>query len=251
MPKLSVYMIACNEEQRIERTLAAAAQVADEIVLVDSGSTDRTLEIAQKYQARVLPHKWVSYANQKNFAQNQCKNKWLLSLDADEVLSPDLIREIKAWKQTKPACHVYRIKIADILPGMAYKRWTRTYNLIRLYHREYATMRADLLTADRIHPTAPVKVGQFRAPVWHYSVLTVSQHVQKLNHYTDEVQAHIQKKKKSYSTLRLVGEFPLQFLNYYFIRRYIIHGRWGFVAAMNLAYARFLRIAKAMENERR
>ena len=250
MNKISAYLITKNEEARLPETLKAVSQVADEIIVVDSGSTDKTLEIAKKYNARIFSHEWISYANQKNFAQNQCKNKWLLSLDADEVLSPALIDEISALKTKEPQYKAYNLQIADIFPGMKYKRGTRTYKIIRLYNRDYATMHPDLLTEDRIALTQKVPVGTLRAPVYHHSFLSISRQVSKLNKYTDEVQQVILKKKKRYSKIRLCFEFPRQFFHYYIIKMYIIHGMWGFISAMNLAYARFLKIAKYFEKEK-
>lgn len=247
--KISVYLITKNEEERLPKTLEAVSQVADEIVVVDSGSTDKTIEIAKKYGARIFNHSWVSYANQKNFAQNQCQNDWLLSLDADEVLSPDLIAEIKEFKKSKAKYKIYNFKIADLFPGMKYKSGTRTYKIIRLYHRDYATMAPNLLSEDRIAPIKETPIGNFRFPVYHYSFLNISHQVSKLNKYTDEVQAVVQKRNKHYSRFRLIFEFPRQFLHYYIGKRYLIHGTLGFIGAMNLAYARFLKIAKAVEKD--
>ncbi len=243
-------MVTYNEEKRLPKTLEAISKVADEIVIVDSGSTDKTEEIAKRYGAKFIFHKWVSYANQKNFAQNQCQYDWLLSLDADEVLSPELIKEIKELKKMTPEYKIYNLKIADLFPGMRYKCGTRTYNIIRLYHRDYATMKAHLLSEDRIAPTQKVSIGELKAPVYHYSFLNISQHILKLNKYTDEVQQVVQKKHKHYSTIRLIFEFLLQFCHYYFMKRFCIHGTFGFIASMNLGYARFLKIAKAIENEK-
>ena len=133
---------------------------------------------------------------------------------------------------------------------MKYKRGTRTYKLIRLYHKDYATMKATLLTEDRIAPVKNVPLGHLKAPVYHYSFLNISHQITKLNRYTDEVQKVVQKRHKHYSGIRLIFEFPRQFFSYYFMKRYFIHGIVGFIAAMNLAYARFLKIAKAIEYER-
>jgi len=91
MVKLSVYLVTLNEEKRLEKTLKAASKVADEIVVVDSGSTDKTKDIALKYKAKFIFHEWKNISAQKHFAQNECKNDWVLSLDADEVLSEKLI----------------------------------------------------------------------------------------------------------------------------------------------------------------
>ena len=145
MHKLSVYMITFNEENRLEKTLQAASRVADEIIIIDSGSRDKTGEIARRYGAKFYYHDWHSYAAQKNYAQSKCANEWLLSLDADEVLSEGLIREINQIKSEQyPQFNVYKIKIGEMFPGFQKPRpGTKKYNLERLYHRDYADMPAD------------------------------------------------------------------------------------------------------------
>jgi glycosyltransferase involved in cell wall biosynthesis len=89
--KLSAYIVTLNEEARLPRTLEALKQVEDEIIIVDSGSIDKTEEIAKSYGCKFMFHKWKNISSQKNFAQGKCKNDYLLRLDADEVLSPELI----------------------------------------------------------------------------------------------------------------------------------------------------------------
>lgn len=111
-------MITFNEEKRLEKTLQAASRVADEIIIIDSGSRDKTGEIARKYGAKFYYHDWHSFAAQKNYAQSKCANEWLLSLDADEVLSEGLIREINQIKSEQyPQFNVYKIKIGEMFPG--------------------------------------------------------------------------------------------------------------------------------------
>lgn len=247
MIKLSVYIITLNEEKRLAKTLAAAARVADEIVVVDSGSCDKTREIAMQYGAKFRYHKWISYANQKNFAQNLCANDWVLSLDADEVLSESLIREILEIKKN-PQYMVYKIKIGDMFPGFEEpRRGAKKYNLERLYHRKYADMPANLLTKDRIKVNDGVAVGQLKSIVYHYSYLSLTHQVGKLNRFTDEVLLTAVSEHKHYGSLRLATEFFRQFICYYIIKRNFLNGRWGFVSSVNLAYFRFLKIAKWFE----
>lgn len=93
--KLSVSIICLNEAGIIDECLRQAARVADEIVIVDSGSTDQTLEIAEKHGAKIFHQDWLGYGKQKNFALAQCANEWVLSLDADEVLTDELVQEIE------------------------------------------------------------------------------------------------------------------------------------------------------------
>ncbi len=246
MIKLSAYLVTLNEEKRLPKTLKALVEVADEIIVVDSGSTDKTEEIAQSYGAKFMYHPWKNISSQKHFAQNQCSNDWVLSLDADEVLSEKLIREINELKKN-PKHNAYKLKIFDMFPGdKKPKLLAKGYNLVRLYNRNFAYMPDDL-THDRVIVAKGEKIGQLKSRVHHYSYLTLPQFWYKLNMYTDELVKTALAKKKKYSRLRLITEFPRQFLIYYFIKRQFVNGLWGFVMATSYAYFRFLKIAKYFE----
>ena len=95
MVKISAYIVTLNEEKRLEKTLQAVSQIANEVFVIDSGSTDSTQEIAERNGAKFVFHKWKNISAQKHYGQELCNNDWVLSLDADEVLSPELIQEIK------------------------------------------------------------------------------------------------------------------------------------------------------------
>lgn len=249
--KISAYLITENEEARLDKTLRAVKQIADEIIIVDSGSTDKTKKIAEKHKAQFISRKWKSYADQKHFAQNKCANKWVLSIDADEVLSPELITEIKNMKQADPEFKAYNLKICDTFPNEQKPRtFAKKYTIIRLYHRDYATIKKDLLTEDRISLTKETPVGTLKGVVCHYSFLNISQQVTKLNNYTDDVVVTSEKKDKSYSYFRLATEFPRQFITYYIGKRYFLNGFWGFVISTNNAHMRFCKIAKCIEHEK-
>lgn len=249
MIKLSVYMITLNEEKRLEKTLQAAAQVADEIIIVDSGSTDNTQKIAEKYKAKFYHKDWISYSNQKHYAQELCKNQWVLSIDADEVLSKALIKEIQTIKE-EPQYDVYKIKIGDIYPGFKHPRaGVKKYNLARLYNRQFASMPKDNLTKDRILINNKAHIGQLKGLIHHYSYLDLHHQVSKLNNFTDQVVQTAISEQKNYSGLRLSTEFLRQFICYYIIKRNFLNGEWGFVTSINLAYFRFLKIAKWREQQ--
>ena len=246
MIKISAYIVTLNEEKRLEKTLKAASKVADEIIVVDSGSTDKTKEIALKNKAKFIFHKWKNISSQKHFAQNKCQNDWVLSLDADEVLSDDLIAEIKALKKN-PTADAYKMRICDMLPGDIKPRLlAKTYNQVRLYNRNKAHMPDDL-THDRVVWGQDCKIEQLKSKVWHYSYVSLTQLWFKLNMYTDELVKVALKKNKKYSKLRLYTEMPRQFLFYYFVRRYCMYGTCGFWMATSYAYFRFLKIAKWFE----
>src|SRR5579862_423089 len=106
MPPITATIITLNEEDRIVECLASLA-CCDEVIVVDSGSTDRTCELATARGARIIERKWEGYSRQKNFAAEQARNDWILSIDADERLSIELADEIVAWKNTDPAVRAF------------------------------------------------------------------------------------------------------------------------------------------------
>lgn len=246
MVKISAYIVTLNEEKRLGKTLQALKKVADEIFVIDSGSTDKTQEIAEKYGAKFLFHKWKNISAQKHYGQELCHNDWVLSLDADEVLSPELIAEIKE-KMKNPAADAYRIKICDMLPGDKKPRlFAKTYNQVRLYNRKKNNMPDDL-TNDRVVVGEGAVVEQLESKVFHYSYISLAQTWFKLNMYTDELVKTAVEQGRKYSKLRLYTEFPRQFLVYYFKKRYFLYGTCGFWMATTYAYFRFLKIAKWFE----
>ena len=246
MVKISAYIVTLNEEKRIGRTLEAVKQVADEVFVIDSGSTDRTQEIAESLGATFLFHKWKNISSQKHFGQELCHNDWVISLDSDEVLSPELIAEIKK-EMENPQADAYYIKIRDMLPGdKKPRRFAKTYNNIKLYNRRKSNMPDDL-TNDRVVLGKDVKVYQFHNIILHYSYISLTQTWFKLNMYTDELVRTAIKQGRHYTKIRLYTEFVRQFFVYYFIKRYFLYGTCGFWMATTHAYFRFLKIAKWFE----
>jgi glycosyltransferase involved in cell wall biosynthesis len=120
MPMLSVAIITCDEERNLPRTLASVS-FADEMIVVDSRSTDRTVEIAESFGAKVIVRDWPGFAAQKNFAISQCTGDWVLSLDADEELSPELRAQLQRLLPTNPPADAYFIKRRNLFLG----RWIR------------------------------------------------------------------------------------------------------------------------------
>lgn len=246
MVKISAYIVTLNEEKRLGATLEAVQQVADEIIIVDSGSTDKTQEIAKKYGAKFIFHEWKNISSQKHFAQEQCKNDWVLTLDSDEVLSPQLITEIKD-KMQNPQADAYWIKIKDMMPGDKKPRLlAKSYNLVRLYNRKKSNMPDDL-TNDRVILGNDVKTDQLKSIIHHYSYISLTRTWYKLNMYTDQLVNTAVEQGRHYTKLRLYTEFPRQFWIYYIWKRYFLYGTCGFWMATTHAYFRFLKIAKWFE----
>ena len=162
-------MITLNEERRLPVTLRALTQVADEIIVVDAGSTDRTREIAASFGAFVYEREWDNYSAQKRYAESLCKGDWLINVDADEEISPELVREI-LYAIGEETYQVLRVHIIDIFPGHKKpNRLVRHYNVIRLYKRGYASM-GETYTCDRVaFLRDDARVGQLDSLIYHRS----------------------------------------------------------------------------------
>jgi len=134
---LSVFIIAQDEADRIGDAIRAVRDLSDDVVVVDSGSTDATPAVAVGLGARVIHHPWPGYGPQKRFAEEQCRHEWLLNLDADEVVPPELEREIRAlFAAGEPRSPAYRIGIAEIFPGEDRPHsWAYTLSPVRLYQK--------------------------------------------------------------------------------------------------------------------
>lgn len=236
---------------RLPATLAAARKVSDDIVVVDSGSTDRTIEIAQSFGARTAYHPWETICIQKHFAQELCREKWVLSLDADEELGPELIEEINRWRcEEETGTFAYRIKIALVMPTQTKPpRFSRPYNLVRLYHRDYADMPELAGTSDRVVFRQATEVGQFRNPVHHHAYVNLRQIVEKMNRYSSEAAEQAALRGKRYSILRLLFNFPIQFVRLYFLNRCYLYGKLGYLDAFNSAYFQHMKLMKYFERK--
>jgi glycosyltransferase involved in cell wall biosynthesis len=178
MPALTAILIAYNEELDLPRALSSLAGVADEIVLVDSGSTDRTCEIARSFGARVYSRKLEGLADQKNFAASFSSNDWLLSIDCDEELSPELRASILAWKQQTPGKNGYDFALmTNYLGGwIKHSGWYPDYKL-RLYRRDKGKFVSALHEGVQIEGPP----GRLAGHLFHYTVRSLGEHRAKLD----------------------------------------------------------------------
>jgi glycosyltransferase involved in cell wall biosynthesis len=246
---ISVFIITKNEEKRLSVTLSAVADFANEVVVVDSGSTDRTVAVAQAFGAKVLETHWRGYGPQKRFAEEQCSNNWVLNLDSDEELTPELRAEIASlFLGGEPPLDGYAFPILEVLPT-----WStpgilpHTVTPVRLYRLDRGRY-ADSLVHDRVAMSDGSKTGQLHHHANHFSMVTLSQVVRKLNDYSDLQVRDMLLRKRRISALRLWTEFPLAFLKSYIVRRHFLRGSAGLIASVNYAFFRLLRIAKALED---
>lgn len=245
-PDLSIFIIARNEADRLPRTLKAVAHLSDDIVVVDSGSTDETCAIAARHGARVIYNPWPGYGPQKRFAEEQCRHRWLLNIDADEVVPPDLAAEIRG-AVTNPVADAYEIRIAEIFPSEE-RPHPLAYALapVRLYRKDLGRYSASPVH-DRVDLAPSARVARLKGTIHHFSVRSIGDQIAKLNGYTDQQVRDLAQRGKHIPVWRLFVEFPAAFLKAYFLRRHFVRGTYGFITAVNHAFYRWLRVAKDVE----
>ena len=247
MIKLSVYFVTLNEELRLPEALKKAALVADEIVVVDSGSTDKTEEIAAHHGARFIFHPWQSIGQQVSFAEKCCTHRWVLRLDADEVLSDELVKEILLLKEG-PRHEGYKLRIGNVLPGVkAPLRWVKHYRLIRLYNRDAMEMSGRFGHDDVVFTVKNPRIKTLHGFVHHFSYLGLNHLFEKRLFESDMQLKRALEECTVYSPWRMVGTMTLNFLKVFFVDRYFLYGFWGFILAISVGHLRFLKFAKYYE----
>jgi glycosyltransferase involved in cell wall biosynthesis len=181
MPHLTATLISYNEEADLPRALASLAGIADEIILVDSGSTDRTIEIAQSFGVRVYSRKLDSFAKQKNYATSLASHDWILSMDCDEELSPELRASVLAWKEQSPEKNGYEIlRLTNYLGGwIRHSGWYPEPRLV-LYRRDKGKFVGAI--HERVHLEGfPANMN---GHMFHYTIRSLAEHRAKLDAMT-------------------------------------------------------------------
>ena len=246
---ISCCIIAKNEGDRIERTIRAAAGIADEIIVVDSGSTDDTVDVARRAGARVYYRAWDGFGPQKRYAEECATHDWILNLDADEVITPALASEIHRLMASPPALKAYRFRQVTVYPGREKPRlWADAHNYARLYDRRAVRFR-DSLVHD-IVDLAGHKTGQLRGHALHYSWRTLEHVRAKLDGYA-ELSAKEIKKSVPEVLVRLPIEYPILFFRYYVLARHFTGGLYGVKVAHTFASGRTKRLTKFLKNRGR
>jgi glycosyltransferase involved in cell wall biosynthesis len=185
---LSVAIITLNEEANLARTLASV-QFADEIIIVDSGSTDRTAEIAQSFHAKIFPEPWKGFAAQKNFAIDKCSSTWVLSIDADEELTPALQTELRQLLQSESkAPEAYRIPRRNLFLHRQINHGGYYPDLkLRLFRRNDPTAPSPIRFSERaVHETIPYTgpIGRLHSDLIHHAYPTLETYIEHMNRYS-------------------------------------------------------------------
>ena len=244
MATLSVAVVALNEEERLRACLESAVW-AEEIVVVDAGSSDKTVAIAREFTDRVLFRAWDGYGAQKNFALGQCHGDWVLSLDADERVSDALREEIRVTLGGgRPEVGFY-VPRRNLLQG----RWVRHGGFypdwqLRLFRRGRGAF-VERAVHESVRVDGPT--GRLGAPLVHESYRSIGDAVARLNRYSDLAAAELVLAGRGGSLVDLLIRPTWRFVSMYLLRAGFLDGWRGLVLAGLHAHYVFLRAAKVRE----
>jgi glycosyltransferase involved in cell wall biosynthesis len=249
-PPVSVTIITLNEENNLPRAIRSV-RWADEIVVVDSGSTDRTVELARELGAKVFTNPWQGYGKQKNFAQSRAAHDWVLNIDADEEVPPGLAREIETaltevGAGTSNAAGFYFPRKTFYLG-----RWIRhggwyPNHLVRLADRKAARW-----TEPAVHEELRVggEVRGLGEALHHYTFSSIQDQIMTNLRFSKLGFQDLRKKGQAASLPRLVLKPVGKFLETYLVKRGFLDGMPGFIISVNAAHSMFLKYAYLIEAE--
>lgn len=230
---VSAVIIALNEENNIKEAIKTVAW-ADEIIVVDSGSNDKTIEYAKKAGAVVFKREWKGYVDQKNWANSKAGSEWILSIDADERVTTELKSEIINTLKSGTEMDGFYIPRRAVFLGRKIKHchWYPDYQL-RLFRKNKAMWKGGL-----VHERIEVKgaTGKLKCDLMHYTYNDIADQIARLNKYSSLWAAEAFNKGKRTGILSIVVSPAATFLNVYFLRLGFLDGFPGFVIAKNLAY---------------
>jgi glycosyltransferase involved in cell wall biosynthesis len=240
--KISAAIITLNEQRNIARAMESL-RCCDEVVVVDSGSTDRTVEIARNLGARVIDNPWGGYATQKNYATEQCANDWVLSLDADESLSEALEGEIWQIRKHGPEFDAYTMpRLAQYLGRWILHSGWYPDRKVRLYDRRRAKW-----IGEYVHESVVVdgRTGHLKSNLLHFTCDSLSEHLRSLDRYTTLAAEQLLARKTEAGWAQLLFDPPWTFFRTFVLQRGFQDGAEGLAIAWMAAMYNFLKFAKA------
>jgi (heptosyl)LPS beta-1,4-glucosyltransferase len=252
MPKLTVLIPCKDEVQHIRACIESARSIADEILIADSGSIDGTLDIVRGIGGcRIIEREYVNSADFKNWAIPQARHEWVLVVDADERVTPELAAEIRNVLSGDPACDGYSLRRDNFFLGhpIRHSGWNTT-RLVRLFRRDGSRYQTRRVHANVV--VASDKIGRLSAPLLHHTALDLDRFVVKQQRYATWSALDAYDAGKRVSWLRLLTHAPLRFLQFFFLRGGILDGRAGIVVCGLAAWYTFLKDARlwAMRSSR-
>jgi len=236
MPAISATIITHNEAAHIARAIRSLAS-ADEVLVVDSGSTDATVEIASELGARVVFHPWEGFASQKNFASGEAAHDWILSLDADEELNEEARLAVAEWKNSAPSAAAYRVARRARFLGrwILHSGWYPDWK-VRLFDRRQARWEGDYVHESVV---TGKRVETLKGEILHYTSDSLSDHQKRIEFYTDLAAREMWERGERAAGWRRILLPPWSFVHSYLLRLGVLDGVAGFrIAWMAARYVR-------------
>jgi glycosyltransferase involved in cell wall biosynthesis len=240
MRKLSATIITLNEEHNIGRCIDSLKGIVDEVIVVDSSSTDRTVEIAEGKGAKVLNKEWCGYSDQKNWANEQASNDLILSLDADEELSSELFESIKEALYSDCDNFKFARKANYCGVWISHTGWYPDTKF-RIFDRRRTRWEGTI--HERLESSGPEPL-KLKGDLLHYSYRTISDHVDQSNKFSQLSALALLQSGQTPRVFKIIVNPVVRFIKFYFTKLGFLDGRYGFIISAISAYEVFLKYAK-------
>jgi len=243
MKAVSAVIITYNEAHNLKKSLPKL-HWCNEIIIVDSGSQDDTIEVCKQFGCKIFYRKFEGYGMQKRFAVKQAKNDWVICLDADEILSNELVDEIMT-EMLKPKADGYLIPMNFFFMGKEFKHGKESWRFfMRLFNKNKGNF-----NIDKVHEKIELdgNTQKLKNLIYHHSYTSYTQYFEKFNKYSSfGAEAGFQK-RKTRSVAMVICAIPLNFLKYYFLERNFLNGIKGFYWSVLNAFYHFVKYIKLRE----
>lgn len=244
MIKVSAVIITFNEEKNIARCLDSVKDIADEIIVVDSNSSDQTTAIAESYGATVFYHDFKGFGEQKCFAIKQASNDWILSVDADEVLSPELRTSILKEKE-QPQYGCYNMNILANYCG----QWIRHCGWypqpkLRFFDKHKCKINTNKVHESIVANDPHMKIGFLKGDILHYSYRSISDHTRKIDLYSELAARNAVERGEKIMLIKILLGPTWKFAYNFILRGGFLDGYLGYVICKNISYEVFIKYIK-------
>lgn len=240
MTKITAIIPTLNEQERIKNSLKSA-EFADEVIVIDSYSSDDTVAIVKQSKATLIQRKFDDFSSQKNYAIDQASHDWIVWIDADEVLTKELQEEIKEAVENPKNYVGFYIYRTFFFKGKK-MRYTGTQNdkLIRVFNRQHC--RYEGMVHEKIKPEG--KIGTLENKILHYSYISFDRYIVKLNQHSELKAEELFERGMTITPFHIIIKPLARFIKHYFIKLGILDGFYGFIISFALSYGVLVRYIK-------
>ncbi len=250
MIKISAVIITYNEEINIGRCLDSLIDTMDEIIVIDSFSTDKTEEICSKYPVKFIKKEWLGYSITKNFGNNLACNDYIFSIDADEALSDELKASILAVKNAETLLDAYKLtRLTNYCGTWIHHCGWYPDTKLRLWDKSKGQWEGDIHEDVKLQENS--KTAMLNGDLFHYSFHTITQHVKQADKFTDLTAQDAFNKGKRSNLMKILFKPCVKFIRDYIVKLGFLDGYHGYCVCKISAFATFMKYSKLMELQRK